>query len=217
MVDAFPAESKALVRTQLAACLAGIICQVLLPAAEGPGQRQAVAEVLVASDAVRAHIAVARAVIGGSGAIFQGGQKQGLSPIERKGGPGRHGRPSGCGAGLALELADDAAHGHVAGQKHGVDERGKGLGSPWGPPRLAIGRWQRRGRVPDHPFAVGYPDQREGRSNPKRGDIFDLAGRRNKGRDLEILISGLPSPPVSHRCGNHCSAARALVERAQPC
>ena len=56
MVDAFPAESKALVRAQLAACLAGIICQVLLPAAEEPSQRQAVAEVLVANDAVRAHI-----------------------------------------------------------------------------------------------------------------------------------------------------------------
>lgn len=56
IVDAFPAESKALVRTQLAACLAGIVCQVLLPSAEQPGQRQAVAEVLVVHDAARAHI-----------------------------------------------------------------------------------------------------------------------------------------------------------------
>ena len=30
-------------------------------------------------------------------------------------------------AGLALELAHDAAHSHVAGQKHGVDERSQGL------------------------------------------------------------------------------------------
>jgi twitching motility protein PilT len=56
IVDAFPAEAKALVRTQLASCLVGIVCQVLLPSATHPGQRQAVAEVLVAHDAVRAHI-----------------------------------------------------------------------------------------------------------------------------------------------------------------
>ncbi len=56
IVDAFPAEAKALVRTQLASCLEGIVCQVLLPAAGRPGQRQAVAEVMVVHDAVRAHI-----------------------------------------------------------------------------------------------------------------------------------------------------------------
>jgi len=56
IVDSFPAESKALVRTQLAACLVGIVHQELLPAAGRPGQRQAVAEVLVMHDAARAHV-----------------------------------------------------------------------------------------------------------------------------------------------------------------
>jgi len=56
IVDSFPPESKALVRAQLAACLSGIVCQTILPAADRPGERQAVAEVLVMHDAARAHI-----------------------------------------------------------------------------------------------------------------------------------------------------------------
>lgn len=56
IVDSFPAESKSLVRTQLAACLSGIVCQVLLPAADRPGDRVAIPEVLVMHDAARAHI-----------------------------------------------------------------------------------------------------------------------------------------------------------------
>ena len=56
IIDSFPAESKSLVRAQLSACLVGIVCQTLLPAADRPGGRQAVAEVLVVHDAARAHI-----------------------------------------------------------------------------------------------------------------------------------------------------------------
>jgi twitching motility protein PilT len=56
IIDSFPPESKALVRAQLAACLSGIVCQTLLPAADRPGERQVVAEVLVMHDAARAHI-----------------------------------------------------------------------------------------------------------------------------------------------------------------
>ena len=56
IIDSFPAESKSLVRAQLSGCLSGIICQTLLPAADRPGERQAVAEVLVMHDAARAHV-----------------------------------------------------------------------------------------------------------------------------------------------------------------
>lgn len=46
------------------------------------------------------------------------------------------------GAGLAPELANDAAHGVPAGQEHGVDDRGQGLGRRGTTQRrLALGSW----------------------------------------------------------------------------
>jgi len=52
IVDVFPGEEKALVRTQLADSLTAIVTQVLLPRASGPG-RVAAHEVLVSTPAVR--------------------------------------------------------------------------------------------------------------------------------------------------------------------
>lgn len=56
IIDSFPSESKALARAQLASCLVALVCQVIVPAADMPGKRQAVAEVLIMHDAARAHI-----------------------------------------------------------------------------------------------------------------------------------------------------------------
>ncbi|MEO7040561.1 MAG: PilT/PilU family type 4a pilus ATPase [Candidatus Elarobacter sp.] len=55
IVDAFPAEAHAQVRSQLAAVLAGIVALRLVPRGDGSGRRAA-AEVLVGTDAVRALI-----------------------------------------------------------------------------------------------------------------------------------------------------------------
>jgi twitching motility protein PilT len=55
IVDAFPADAHAQVRTQLAAVLAGIVALRLVPRHDGAGRRAA-AEVLVGTDAVRALI-----------------------------------------------------------------------------------------------------------------------------------------------------------------
>ncbi|MDP6520249.1 MAG: type IV pilus twitching motility protein PilT [Planctomycetota bacterium] len=55
IVDVFPAESQAQVRTQLSFSLEGVICQQLLPLAAGRGRALA-AEILLATPAVRALI-----------------------------------------------------------------------------------------------------------------------------------------------------------------
>lgn len=52
IIDVFPAHQQQQVRLQLSACLQGIVCQRLLPRAEGDG-RVLVTEVLVATPAVR--------------------------------------------------------------------------------------------------------------------------------------------------------------------
>lgn len=56
MIDAFPAEQQNQIRVQLASTLVGVVCQTLLPAADNPGKRHAVCEVLVVTPAVRAMI-----------------------------------------------------------------------------------------------------------------------------------------------------------------
>ncbi|MHB8140738.1 MAG: type IV pilus twitching motility protein PilT [Vulcanimicrobiaceae bacterium] len=55
IVDAFPQDRRGEVRTQLAAALVGVVAQRLVPCAVGSGRRL-LAEVLVATDAVRAMI-----------------------------------------------------------------------------------------------------------------------------------------------------------------
>jgi twitching motility protein PilT len=55
IVDAFPADAHAQVRTQLAAVLAGIVALRLVPRHDGAGRRGA-AEILIGTDAVRALI-----------------------------------------------------------------------------------------------------------------------------------------------------------------
>ena len=55
IVDAFPADAHAQVRSQLAAVLAGVVALRLVPRSDGAGRRAA-AEVLLATDAVRALI-----------------------------------------------------------------------------------------------------------------------------------------------------------------
>ncbi len=55
IVDAFSGSEQPQIRAQLAVCLVAVVCQRLLPRASGGGRRVA-AEVLVATDAVRATI-----------------------------------------------------------------------------------------------------------------------------------------------------------------
>ena len=55
VVDAFPAEQQTQVRQQLALALRAIVCQQLVPRADGRGRLPAV-EVMIATPAVRAHI-----------------------------------------------------------------------------------------------------------------------------------------------------------------
>src|SRR5204862_4926738 len=52
VVDVFPAEQQAQVRTQLAGTLQGIVTQALLPTADGTGRVPAL-EILLLDDAVR--------------------------------------------------------------------------------------------------------------------------------------------------------------------
>jgi twitching motility protein PilT len=59
IIDAFAGSEQAQVRSQLAASLAGVVAQRLLPRKHGPGRRAAV-EVLLASDAVRTMIRESR-------------------------------------------------------------------------------------------------------------------------------------------------------------
>jgi len=55
IIDAFPAHQQAQIRTQLSLVLEGIVCQALLPKANGQG-RVAALEILVATPAIRALI-----------------------------------------------------------------------------------------------------------------------------------------------------------------
>jgi twitching motility protein PilT len=52
IIDVFPAHQQAQIRTQLSLVLEGIVCQALLPTAEGPG-RVAALEILVATSGIR--------------------------------------------------------------------------------------------------------------------------------------------------------------------
>jgi twitching motility protein PilT len=52
IIDAFPAHQQAQIRTQLSLVLEGIVCQALLPKANGTG-RAAALEILVATPAIR--------------------------------------------------------------------------------------------------------------------------------------------------------------------
>lgn len=56
IIDIFPEGQQQQIRTQLAACLAGVVAQTLLPAFDRPGERQIACEIMLPSDAVRAHI-----------------------------------------------------------------------------------------------------------------------------------------------------------------
>jgi twitching motility protein PilT len=55
IVDLFPAEQQAQVRSQLSLALSAVICQQLIPRKDGRGRAAAV-EVLLATNAVRSHI-----------------------------------------------------------------------------------------------------------------------------------------------------------------
>lgn len=55
IVDAYPAGEKAMVRTQLAASLRAVVCQTLVPTADGTG-RQAALEVMVANSNIKSLI-----------------------------------------------------------------------------------------------------------------------------------------------------------------
>ncbi len=55
ITDIFPAEQQGTVRQQLSLALSAVVCQQLVPRADGKG-RVVATEVLVATDAVRAHI-----------------------------------------------------------------------------------------------------------------------------------------------------------------
>ena len=56
VVDVFPHGQQQQIRTQLSAVLAGVVTQSLLPSADEPGRRRVICEVMVANDAIRAHI-----------------------------------------------------------------------------------------------------------------------------------------------------------------
>jgi twitching motility protein PilT len=55
ILDIFPAEQQGQVRHQLSLALSAIVCQQLVPRKDGAGRAVAV-EILVATDAIRAHI-----------------------------------------------------------------------------------------------------------------------------------------------------------------
>lgn len=52
IIDVFPPEQQGQVRTQLASAIQGVLCQTLLPRADGPGRAVAV-EVMIATPAIR--------------------------------------------------------------------------------------------------------------------------------------------------------------------
>lgn len=79
IIDVFPAAQQALVRSQLAAVLQGVVTQVLLPRASGSG-RIAAREILVATPAVRTMIRE-----GKTHQLYNaltGGLQEGMCPLE---------------------------------------------------------------------------------------------------------------------------------------
>lgn len=79
IVDAFPTGRQALVRTQLAAVLQGVVTQVLVPRAD-KGGRVAAAEVLVCTPAVRAVVRDERTHQIPS--LMQAGRKHGMQTLD---------------------------------------------------------------------------------------------------------------------------------------
>ncbi len=75
VIDAFPSEKQAQVRNQLASVLEGVVTQILVPRATGPG-RVAAAEVLVATAAVRAVIRDRK--VHQLGSLMQAGRRHGM-------------------------------------------------------------------------------------------------------------------------------------------
>jgi twitching motility protein PilT len=55
VIDVFPPHQQQQVRIQLASCIEGVLCQRLLPAANGNGRVIAI-EIMIANDAIRAQI-----------------------------------------------------------------------------------------------------------------------------------------------------------------
>jgi twitching motility protein PilT len=80
IIDVFPAEQQAQVRTQLAGTLQGIITQALLPTADGTG-RVAALEILLLDDAVRNVIRQSK--IEQVYSYMQTGTKRGMQTMEQ--------------------------------------------------------------------------------------------------------------------------------------
>lgn len=78
VIDAFPPDHQTQVRNQLASVLEGVVTQILLPRADGPG-RVAAAEVLVATAAVRAVIRDEK--VHQIGSLMQAGRKHGMRTL----------------------------------------------------------------------------------------------------------------------------------------
>lgn len=78
VIDAFPLERQTQVRNQLAAVLEGVVTQILVPRATGPG-RVAAVEVLVCTAAVRAVIRDEK--VHQLGSLMQAGGKHGMQTL----------------------------------------------------------------------------------------------------------------------------------------
>ncbi len=78
IIDAFPSGRQAQVRNQLASVLEGVVTQILVPRALGPG-RVAAAEVLVCTAAVRAVIRDEK--VHQLGSLMQAGRKHGMQTL----------------------------------------------------------------------------------------------------------------------------------------
>ena len=78
IIDAFPSERQAQVRNQLASVLEGVVTQILVPLAFGPG-RVAAAEVLVCTAAVRAVVRDEK--VHQLGSLMQAGRKHGMQTL----------------------------------------------------------------------------------------------------------------------------------------
>ena len=78
IIDAFPSERQGQVRNQLASVLEGVVTQILVPRADGPG-RVAAAEVLVCTAAVRAVIRDEK--VHQLGSLMQAGRKHGMQTL----------------------------------------------------------------------------------------------------------------------------------------
>ena len=78
VIDAFPADRQGQVRNQLASVLEGVVTQILVPRAYGPG-RVAAVEILVATAAVRAVIRDEK--VHQLGSLMQAGRKHGMQTL----------------------------------------------------------------------------------------------------------------------------------------